>query len=67
MARTYNEIPKRAKNSITAHLKKLTSKYGVRDVRLVCNKFFEKISTKIKLEEEIASRENELQILKRKQ
>ena len=66
MVRTYQEVPKRAKNSITTQLNKLISKYGEKSVRLVVNKLFEKSSRQKQLEEEIAKREEELKKLKQR-
>ncbi len=65
MIRTYNEVPKRAKNSITIQLEKLIKKYGEKAVRLVSMKNFEKKLKERRLQEEIAKKENELQDLKR--
>lgn len=66
MVRTYQEVPKRVKNSITTQLNKLISKYGEKSVRLVVNKIFEKSSRQKQLEEEIAKREEELKKLKQR-
>ena len=66
MVRTYQEVPKRAKNSITAQLNKLVSKYGEKSVRLVVTKQFQKSSRQKQLEEEIAKREQELRNLKQR-
>lgn len=65
MVRTYQEVPKRAKNSITTQLEKLVKKYGEKEVRLVVLKYFEKSSKQRQLEKEIEEREAQLQKLKR--
>ena len=66
MVRTYQEVPKRAKNSIVANLNKLIAKYGEKSVRLVAMKQFAKSSRQRQLEEEIEKREEELKRLKQR-
>jgi len=66
MVRTYNEVPKRAKNSINIQIEKLIKKYGEKSVRLVAMKLFGEISKRKILEDTIKLKEAELQKLKRK-
>ena len=66
MIRKYNEVPKRAKNSIVSQINKLIRKYGNKEVRLVVIRLFGKITKKRQLEEQIESREAELKELKHK-
>ena len=66
MVRTYNDVPKRARNSITIQINKLIKKYGVRGVRLVALKIFNDLWEKTRLEEDIKSKETELKKLKEK-
>ena len=54
MVRTYQEVPKRARNSIQIQIGKLVSKYGEKEVRLVAMKIFEKANKQNKLKQEIA-------------
>jgi CO dehydrogenase nickel-insertion accessory protein CooC1 len=65
MVRTYQEVPKRAKNSINCQIEKLIQKYGFKEVNLVVNKIFQKRKNKQKLQEEIEQRERELAKLKK--
>lgn len=65
MVRTYEEVPKRARNSIRIQVGNLIKKYGEKEVRLVTMKVFEKSAKQRKLEEEIKSREQELEKLKK--
>ena len=64
MVRTYQEVPKRARNSINIQIEKLVKKWGVKPTRLVAMKIFEGISKKNLLEETIKQKEAELQKLK---
>jgi hypothetical protein len=66
MIRTFQDVPKKARNSITIQIEKLVKRYGDRPVRLVATKIFDEISEKRKLEEEIKQKETELQKLKSK-
>jgi len=66
MVRTIHEVSKRPKKAITHQLEKLISKYGEKEVRLVTLKILQSKSEKRKLEEEIESKEKELQRLKRR-
>ena len=67
MVRTWQEVPKRARNSITIQLNKLIKKWGVRETRLVALKIFQDIGEKIRLEEDIKNAESNLKKLKEKQ
>ena len=67
MVRTWQEVPKRARNSITIQLNKLIKKWGVRETRLVALKIFEDIGEKIRLEDDIKSAEANLKKLREKQ
>lgn len=67
MVRTWQEVPKRAKNSITIQLNKLIKKWGVRETRLVALKIFQDIGEKIRLEDDIKTAESNLKKLKEKQ
>ncbi len=67
MVRTWQEVPKRAKNSITIQLNKLIKKWGVRETRLVALKIFQDIGEKIRLEDDIKSAEENLKKLRNKQ
>ena len=62
--RNYQEIPKRARNSITIQIEKLVQKWGAKATRLVATKIFNEISKKKSLEESIKQKEIELQKLK---
>ncbi len=64
MVRTYQEVPKRARNSINAQIGKLVKKYGEKSVRLVTMKFLGKLQEKRLIEETIKIKEAELQKLK---
>ena len=66
MVRTWQEVPKRAKNSITIQLNKLIKKWGVRETRLVALKIFDDIGEKIRLEEDIKLAEANLKKLREK-
>ncbi len=66
MTRTFNDVPKRARNSINIQLGKLVKKYGTKEVRLVAMKIFEKEIKERLLKEDIAKKERELENLKRK-
>ena len=66
MTKNYTDVSKRARNSINTQVKKLVSKYGFRETRLVINKLFEHKIKQERLQEEIAQREKELNELKRK-
>lgn len=66
MVRTYQEVPKRAKNSITIQVEKLVKKYGEKSVRLVAMRLFDKASKQRKLEEAIKKTEAELKKLREK-
>ncbi len=67
MVRTWQEVPKRARNSITIQLEKLIKKWGVRETRLVALKIFQDIGEKIRLEEDIKNAESNLKKLRNKQ
>lgn len=66
MVRTYKDIPKRAKNSITCQLDKLMKKYGEKTVRLITLRCFEKSSKQRQLENEIYNADEKLKELKKK-
>jgi len=66
MVRTWQEVPKRARNSIIIQINKLIKKWGVREVRLVALKIFNDIGEKIRLEEAIKTAEENLKNLKEK-
>lgn len=65
MVRTYQEVPKRARNSINIQIEKLIKKYGEKSVRLVAMKLFEKATKKRLIEETIKRKEDELAKLKK--
>ena len=64
MVRTYQEVPKRARNSINIQIEKLVKKYGEKSVRLVAMKYLGKLQEKRLIEETIKIKEAELQKLK---
>lgn len=66
MVRTYQEVPKRSRNSINIQIGKLVKKYGEKSVRLVAMKFLGKIQEKRLIEETIKIKEEELRNLKSK-
>jgi len=66
MVRTYEEVPKKARNSIKIQIEKLIKRYDEKSVRLVAMKIFQDVSKKRKLEETIKEKEEELQRLKSK-
>ena len=59
------KISKRTKKAITSNLKKLISKYGYDETRLVIYQYFEHQRTKLKLEKEVIEREKELEKLRK--
>lgn len=65
MVRVHSDVPKRARNSITANLNKLMKKYGSREVRLVAVNVFQGIVKKEILEKQIEQKEAELKELKK--
>ena len=65
MVRTYQEVSKRAKNSINIQIGKLVKKYGEKSVRLVSNRFLGKIQEKRLIEQTIKIKEAELAKLKK--
>jgi len=62
----HDQVPKRAKNSILCQLKKLVKRYGLKEVRLVIGKYFQKEIEQIQLEKEIQIAEERLGKLKEK-
>lgn len=64
--RSHQDVPKRARNSISAQIEKLVKKYGDKSVRLVVMKYFTKKSETRKLEDEISKAEEKLNELKRR-
>jgi len=66
MIRTHNDVPKRARNSITIQMSKLVKKYGEKPVRLVAMKYLGKLQEQRLIEKTIAIKEEELRRLKKK-
>jgi len=66
MVRTYNEVPKRARNSINIQIKKLVKKYGEKPVRLIVMKYLGQLKERRLIEDTIKLKEAELQKLKSK-
>lgn len=64
--RTYQEVPKRAKNSINCKIDKLRNKYGTKATRLVVMKYFADLATEEKCLRDIAAKEEELANLKKR-
>ena len=60
----HTDIVKRTRNAINARLKQAIAKYGFDEVRLTANHYFQEVLEKVKLEREIAEREQELRKLK---
>lgn len=65
MVRTWQDVPKRARNSIVIQTEKLIKKYGTQEVWLMISKIFQQKADKKRLEEEIKLKEKELAKLKR--
>ena len=65
MLRTWQDVPKRARNSIVIKTEKLINKYGLQEVWLVMSKIFHQRSEKKRLEDEIRQKEKELANLKK--
>jgi len=63
----HTDIPKRKRNAIKARLEASIKKYGFDEVRLITNHRFKEAQEQIKLEKEIAEREEELSNLKKTQ
>lgn len=63
--RTYQEVPKRAKNSIYVQLNKLINRYGEKSVRLVVMKYIGNLQEKRLIEKTIKIKEEELDKLRR--
>lgn len=60
------KLNKRTKKSIIHNLKKLIQRYGLDEVRVVINYYFQQVRERRQLEEEVIEREKELSKLKRK-
>lgn len=60
------DIRKRTRKAVKNNLERLIKKYGLEEVRMIVNKYFEKHREKIKLEAEISDSEKKLLRLKRK-
>ena len=59
------KLNKRTKKAIVNNLQKLIGKYGLDEVRVVINRYFQQVKEKKNLEEDVARRERELAKLKR--
>ena len=59
------KLNKRTKKAIVNNLQKLIGKYGLDEVRVVVNRYFQQVKEKKNLEEDVARRERELAKLKR--
>lgn len=60
------KLNKRTKKAIVNSIRKLIQKYGLDETRVVINNYFQQVREKHNLEKEVASRERELERLKRK-
>lgn len=61
-----SEIKKRTRKAITKTVEKLIDKYGLETVRPVVNSYFTMVCETVKLNKDVAEKEKELALLKKK-